>query len=139
MKEESQHRDFKPVTQLPVYKKAVDIFALCRKSVSLLNPETGILELERTGLRRHRLSSRMLTASLGLAPSIALVETSPDPVSRIRGLKALHKATARLLKYCKALEASKEGSREYLVSLANEVQAFRELQASWTSRLREMN
>ncbi|WP_224490010.1 hypothetical protein [Robertkochia flava] len=127
------------VNELPVYKKAIEIFSLSRELVRLLSADQNILELSRSRDRIDRISDYLLSASLGLAPRIAMVESSADPLVRLNSLKSIHQATGKLQKYCDQIESRNDQARLFLKQLRSELGQFRKLQSRWAGRVRELN
>ncbi len=130
---------YKRVQDLPVYKKAIEIFTISRELVRLVSGDKNILDLNSSRERSDRISSSMLAASLGLAPRIAMVESSIDPSVRLSSLKYLQQETGMLLKYCEQMEQRNKNSRAFILRLKQELKQFSTLQGKWVGRLRELN
>lgn len=135
----SYNTKYKSVNELPVYKKAIEIFSLSRELVRSISADKSILELSRSGERKDRISNHLLSASLGLAPRIAMVESSGDPLVRLDSIKYIQHATGRLQQYCDQLEARNTQSRSFVTKLRKEIRHFRKLQSKWAGRVRELN
>lgn len=129
----------KPVNELPVYKKAIELFTLSRELVHKIAEDKGILELGRSKDRLEKLAAHMLSTSLGLAPRIAMVESTKDPRVRIDSLRAIQHATGSLKQYCDHLESRNTSSGTLLAKLRTEIDHFRNLQSRWAGRLCELN
>lgn len=130
---------YKSVTQLAVYKKAIEIFSLSRELVRLISADKNILELSRSRERADRISEYLISASLGLAPRIAMVESSADPVVRMSSIRSIQQATGKLQRYCDQIESRNDQTRTFLNQLRQELGHFRKLQSRWAGRVRELN
>lgn len=130
---------YKRVQDLPVYKKAVEIFSISRELVRLSSSDKNLLELQVSKEKRDRISNNMLSASLALAPRIALVESSADPTVRLSSLRFLQRETGRLQRYCEEMEHRNSHSQAFVLRLKQELTQFRTLQSKWAGRLRELN
>lgn len=130
---------YKGVQDLPVYKKAIDIFTMSRELVSLVSSEKSLLDLGRSKERIHRISDHLLTSSIGLAPRIALVESSADPRVRISSLRFLQQETGKLQRYCDQMENRDSRTGAIVKRLRQEITQFRILQGKWVGRISELN
>ncbi|THD66551.1 hypothetical protein E7Z59_12210 [Robertkochia marina] len=124
---------------LPVYKKAVEIFSMSRELVRLATADKNLLDMSLSRERLDRISSSLLSSSIGLAPSIAMVEGSPDPLMRIKSLRFLQQETGKLQRYCEQIDSRLGHSKTFVKRLQNEIVQFRKLQSHWVGRLRELN
>ncbi|WP_417444925.1 hypothetical protein [Joostella sp.] len=119
------------VTKLPVYKKALYIFKLSRQVVEYIRGDKSILELHSSKIIADQFSDKLVMASLGLAPKIAMAEASADPSIKLESVSSLEKTTVALLHYCEKLELSHGQGKEFLSLLRKEVKKFGHLQNKW--------
>lgn len=127
------------VHELPVYKKALELFALCREVAHVVTNEKSILELGRSKERIEKITGHMISTALGLAPRIAMVESTKDPLVRLDSLRAIQHATGSLATYCDHIENKRDIENTFLQKLRAEIDMFRKLQSRWAGRLCELN
>ena len=130
---------YKGVHDLPVYKKAIEIFSMSRELVRQVSAEKNLLDLSRSRERIDRIANHLLSASIALAPRIAMVESSADPMVRINSLRFLQQQTGKLHQLCDQIEDRDIDSKGIVSRLRQEITQFRKLQGKWAGRLREMN
>lgn len=133
------HIKYKSVNELPVYLKAIELFRLSREVAQMIATDKSILDLGRSKERAEKITSHMLSTSLGLAPRIAMVETSKDPRIRLDSLRAIHHATGSLKNYCDHMENKNLISGTFIQKLRSEIDLFRKLQSRWAIRLCALN
>lgn len=133
------HSGYKGVQELPVYRKAIEIFSMSREFVRVLSADKSILDLSRSHERIDRISNHILSAAIGLAPRIAMVENSADPRVRLSSLRFLQQETGKLQRYCEQMENKDSKAKVFAKKLKNEIFQFRSLQGKWAGRLRELN
>ncbi|MEL4307794.1 hypothetical protein [Joostella sp. CR20] len=119
------------VTKLPVYKKALYIFKLSRQIVEYLRGDKSVLAMYNSEHACDQFSDKLVMASLGLAPKIAMAETSPDLSIKMASVSSLQHTTSALLHYCENLEISHGQGKEFLHLLRKEVKKFGHLQSKW--------
>lgn len=129
----------KRVNELPVYQKALELFTLSREMARMIAQDKGILELGRSKERIEKITGHMLSTSMGLAPRIAMVESSKDPRVRIDSLRALQHATGSLGNFCDHIESRNLIAGAMTKRLREEIDHFRKLQSRWAVRLCELN
>jgi len=72
MKKHYSYYKRRHVTKLPVYRKALHIFKLSRQIVDYVRGEKSVLDLHRSSNASDQFSEKLIMASLGLAPKIAM-------------------------------------------------------------------
>ncbi|WP_255462740.1 hypothetical protein [Galbibacter sp. BG1] len=127
------------VTKLPVYKKAIHIFKLSRQIVEYLRGDTSVLELHKSQNQKDIYSDKLIMTSLGLAPKIAMAETSPDLNVKLASLSSLEQTTAALIQYCEKLELKSGKGKEFLHLLRTEIKKFGHLQSKWAVSIHSKN
>ncbi|WP_335965540.1 hypothetical protein [Galbibacter sp. PAP.153] len=127
------------VTKLPVYKKALYIFKLSRQIVEYLRGDKSVLDLHRSKYIADQFSDKLVMASLGLAPKIAMAEATPDPNVKLESLSSIKRTTNALLHYCEKLEANHAHGKEFLSTLRKEVTKFGHLQNKWALSISNKN
>ncbi|MCX2678460.1 hypothetical protein OOZ15_00765 [Galbibacter sp. EGI 63066] len=127
------------VSKSPIYRKAIHIFKLSRQISNYLRGDKSILELNRSSFVADQFSDKLIMASLGLAPKIAIAESTADPAVKMQSVSSLEKTTAALLHYCEKLELNHEHGKEFLELLRKEVKKFGQLQSRWAIHLCNQN
>ncbi|MFD0861457.1 hypothetical protein ACFQ1M_04510 [Sungkyunkwania multivorans] len=125
-----------PLNQLPVYKKAIEIFSLSRRIASYLTYDKDLLQMEFSKERVDHEAGDLVMQSLGLAPSIAAVQTQQSYLLKMQHAQSLRKLTIGIGKLCERLEASSAEGKEFLQLLRKELKKFRKLQRDWMATLR---
>lgn len=139
MKKHYSYYKRRHVTKLPVYRKALHIFKLSRQIVDYVRGEKSVLDLHRSSNASDQFSEKLIMASLGLAPKIAMAESSPDPTVKHASISSIQSATDAILHYCEKLESSHKHSREFLNLLRREVQKFGHLHDKWAIGIHNKN
>lgn len=127
------------VNELPVYQKALELFSISREVARMIAKDKSILELGRSKERIEKITSHMVSTTLGLAPRIVMVESSKDPRVRLESLRALQHAMGSLSNYCDHIEGKNLVGNTFLNKLRAEIDLFRKLQSRWAGRLCELN
>lgn len=127
------------VTKLPVYRKALHIFKLSRQIVDFVRGDKSVLDLHRSTCSQDQFSEKLIMASLGLAPKIAIAESSPDPTVKHESISSIERTTAAILHYCEKLESSHKQNNEFLNLLRTEVRKFGHLHDKWAIGLHNKN
>ncbi len=97
------------------------------------------MELHRSQSLDDVYSDKLIMTSLGLAPKIAMAETSPDINVKLASLSSLEKTTASLIHYCEKLEIRSQQGREFLSLLRQEIKKFGHLQTKWAGSIHSKN
>ncbi|TRZ43738.1 hypothetical protein [Robertkochia solimangrovi] len=122
-------------TQSPVYQKAIEIFKLSRQVVNYISGDKNILQLHKSENPSDLHSDHLVMASLGLAPKIAMAESSPDLTIRLNSVRAIRNATINLLQHCDHLENRSHNGKEFIRLLRFEIKKFRRMQRQWATRV----
>ncbi|WP_417361130.1 hypothetical protein [Galbibacter sp.] len=139
MKKHYSYYKRRHVTKLPVYRKALHIFKLSRQVVDFLRGDKSILDLHRSSCTSDQFSEKLILATLGLAPKIAIAESSPDPTVKHASISSIERTTAAILHYCEKLESSHKHSSEFLSLLRTEVTKFGHLHDKWAISIHNQN
>lgn len=126
-------------TNVSIYKKAIEIFGLSRSLTRDLTSGASVLDMHRSSEPLMRYSDTLLIAALGLAPKIAMAESTPDLQVKISSIRSLRKSTSTLLQYCELLETHSQQKREFLRRLRLEIIRFRRMQRDWANRICSSN
>lgn len=117
--------------ELPVYKKAIEIFSLSRKISSYLNDD--LCQLKEDGKEDENIyfSGDIVQQSESLVPEIIKAEAEIYSENRYKHAATVKRLTNLLYKNCSRLELSNSNGRDYIPILRKELKAFRKLQRNW--------
>lgn len=119
------------LSDLPIYRKAMDIIILSRSISTYLNHDLSYLNEDGSEDMDIYFSGDIVQQSVNLAPEIINVERAPHSEKKRKHLKRLDSLIYRLYRSCNKLEKSNSNGRDYLPILKGELKSFRKLQRSW--------
>ncbi len=123
------------LSDLPIYKKAMDIIMLSRNISTYLNQDLAYLNADGTEDHNIYFSGDIVQQSTNLAPEIINAERERFSDKKHKHLESLDQLTYRLYNNCERLEHSNSNGRDYLPILRGELKKFRKLQRSWMMTL----
>lgn len=123
------------LSDLPIYRKAIEIIVLSRSISTYLNQDLAYLNPDGTEDNNIYFSGDIVQQSTNLAPQIINVERENCSDKKSKHLKSLDRLTQLLDKNCKRLENSNSNGRDYLPILRGELKKFRKLQRHWVMTL----
>ncbi len=121
--------------ELPIYKKAMEIFILSRSISTYLNDDLACLREDGTEDSNIYFSGDIVQQSISLAPEIANAELERYSDKKHKHIAAIERLTNRLYKNCKRLEHSNSNGKDYLPILRSELRKFRSLKRTWMMTL----
>ncbi|MEZ4802324.1 MAG: hypothetical protein R2797_06090 [Gelidibacter sp.] len=119
------------LSELPIYKKAMEIIILSRSISTYLHQDLSYLKADGTEDTDIYVSGDIVQQSTSLAPEIANAELERFSDKKHKHLASLERLTTRLYNSCKRLERCNSNGREYIPILRSELQKFRRLQHTW--------
>ncbi len=123
------------LSDLPIYRKAMDIIMLSRNISTYLTQDLSYLNPDGTEDDNIYFSGDIVQQSTNLAPEIINAERERFSDKKHKHLESLDQLTDRLYTNCKRLERSNSNGRDYLPMLRYELRKFRKLQRSWMMTL----
>jgi hypothetical protein len=123
------------LSDLPIYKKAMDIIILSRSISTYLNQDLSYLKPDGSEDDHIYFSGDIVQQSTSLAPEIVNAELERHSDKKYKHIASLERLTALLYKNCKRLEKSHSNGRDYLPVLRSELKKFRRLQHTWMMTL----
>jgi len=123
------------LSDLPIYKKAIDIIMLSRSISTYLNHDLSYLNADGTEDNDIYFSGDIVQQSTHLAPEIINAERERFSDKKYKHLESLDLLTNKLYSNCKRLERSNSNGKDYLPILRYELRKFRKLQRSWMMTL----
>lgn len=119
------------LSDLPIYKKAIDIFALSQSISSYLNQDLSGLKDDGTEDNNIYFSGDIVQQSVSLAPEIANAELQKHSDRKYKHLASLKRLTNMLYKNSYRLEKSNSNGKDFLPILRSELRKFKKLQRTW--------
>jgi hypothetical protein len=119
------------LSELPIYKQAMQIFILSRSISTYLNQDLAILNENGVEDADIYFSGDIVQQSVSLAPEIINAELERAPDKKHKHVASVRQLTNRLYKNCKRLERSNSNGKDYIPILRKELKTFRKLQNSW--------
>ena len=119
------------LSELPIYQKALEIFALSQNISVYLNHDLS--DLKRDGSEDNNIyfSGDIIQQSVSLAPEILNAELERHSEKKYKHIASLRKLTNRLYKNSYRLENSNSNGKDFLPVLRSELKKFKTLQSSW--------
>ena len=109
------------LSDLPIYKKAIDIIVLSRSISTYLNQDLAYLNTDGTEDNNIYFSGDIVQQSTNLAPQIISAQQESCSHKKSKHLESLERLTTRLYINCKRLEKSNSNGKDYLPILRGEL------------------
>ena len=123
------------LSELPIYKKAMEIIILSRSISTYLNQDLCYLSADGREDSNIYFSGDIVQQSSSLAPEIVNAELQRYTDNTHKHVASLERLTNLLYNNCKRLERCNSNGKEYLPILRSELRKFRRLQHSWMMTL----
>lgn len=119
------------LSELPIYKQAIEILTLSQSISSYLNEDLSTLQEDGTEHFGIYFSGDIVQQSISLAPEIENIERERYSERKHKHLASLRKLTNTLYKNSYRLEKSSSNGKDFLPVLRGELKKFRKLQHTW--------
>ncbi|WP_397362146.1 hypothetical protein [Olleya sp. R77988] len=119
------------LSELPIYKQAMQIFNLSRSISSYLNQDLAYLYEDGKEDANIYVSGDIVQQSESLAPEIINAELQRHSDKKHKHIASVNLLTNRLYRNCKRLESCNSNGKDYLPILKREIKKFRQLQSTW--------
>ncbi|WP_303315857.1 hypothetical protein Q4Q34_13865 [Flavivirga abyssicola] len=119
------------LSELPIYKKAVEIFTLSQNISSYLNHDLAVLKSDGTEDSSIYFSGDIVQQSVSLAPEILNAELERYSERKYKHIASLKRLTNMLYKNSYRLERSNSNGKDFLPILRSELKKFKKLQRTW--------
>lgn len=119
------------LSELPIYQKALDIFALSQNISTYLNDDLSPLKSDGSEDTNIYFSGDIIQQSISLAPEILNAELERHSERKHKHVDSLRRLTNRLYKNSYRLERSNSNGKDFLPILRSELKKFKKLQSSW--------
>ncbi|WOD44340.1 hypothetical protein [Hwangdonia lutea] len=119
------------LSELPIYKKALDIFVLSQNISSYLNHDLSVLKEDGSEDSNIYFSGDIVQQSVSLAPEIANAELERYSEKKHKHIASLKRITNLLYKNSYRLERANSNGKDFLPILRKELKKFKKLQRTW--------
>jgi len=119
------------LSELPIYKKALDIFALSQNISTYLNQDLSVLKDDGSEDNNIYFSGDIVQQSVSLVPEIVNAELERYSERRHKHIASLKRITNMLYKNSYRLEHSNSNGKDFLPILRKELKKFKKLQRTW--------
>lgn len=131
-----EQQDF---TNLPVYKKALEIFKVSRAIAYNIGNSENILEMSYSANENKRMAGEIVTASLQLAPALAALQNSSCTNLQLKKADSIRKSARKILIKCRKMEYLSKREKDILILLKKEIRQFEGLFSHWCHQLEYRN
>ena len=119
------------LSELPIYKQALQIFTLSRRISSFLSYDLAQLNDDGSEDKHIYFTGDIVQQSVSLGPEIINAEMEHSKDKRSLHVASLDRLTNGLFKNCSRLEHVSSNGKDYLPILKQELKIFRQLQNRW--------
>ena len=119
------------LSNLPIYQKALEIFALSQNISTYLNHDLSGLNPDGSENNNIYFSGDIVQQSISLAPEIANAELERFSEKKHKHIASLKRLTNMLYKNSYRLERSNSNGKDFLPILRSELKKFKKLQNTW--------
>lgn len=123
------------LSDIPIYRKAMDIFILSRSISTYLNQDLCILKPDGSEDNDIYFSGDIVQQSVSLVPEIMNAERERHSDKKYIHVASLKQLTNLLYKNCYRLEKSNSNGKDFLPILRRELKKFKRLQHTWSLTL----
>ena len=119
------------LSELPIYKKAVEIFALSQNISIYMSGDLSGLREDGSEDSNIYFSGDIVQQSVSLVPEILNVELERFSDKKYKHIASLKRLTNMLYKNSYRLERSNSNGKDFLPILRSELKKFKKLQHTW--------
>ena len=119
------------LSDLPIYKKAIEIFTLSQSISMYLKHDLSSLKSDGSEDSNIYFSGDIVQQSVSLAPEIVNAELERYSERKHKHIASLKRLTNMLYKNSYRLENSNSNGKDFLPILRSELKKFKQLQRSW--------
>ena len=119
------------LSELPIYKKAVEIFALSQNISKYMSGDLSGLREDGSEDSNIYFSGDIVQQSVSLVPEILNVELERFSDKKYKHIASLKRLTNMLYKNSYRLERSNSNGKDFLPILRSELKKFKKLQHTW--------
>ncbi len=119
------------LSELPIYKKAIEIFTLSQSISMYLNHDLNNLKSDGSEDSNIYFSGDIVQQSVSLAPEIVNAQLESCSHRKHKHIASLKRLTNLLYKNSYRLENTNSNGKDFLPILRSELKKFKQLQRSW--------
>lgn len=119
------------LSELPIYQKALEIFALSQNISMYLNNDLAVLKADGSEDSDIYFSGDIVQQSVSLVPEIVNAELERASENKYKHIASLRRLTNKLYKNSYRLERANSNGKDFLPILRSELKKFKQLQRSW--------
>ena len=119
------------LSELPVYKKAIEILSLSQRISMYLNDDLSSLKADGSEDENIYFSGDIIQQSVSLVPEIVNAELERYSERKYKHIASLRRLTNMLYTNSYRLEKSNSNGKDFLPILRSELRKFKKLQRSW--------
>ncbi|WP_405295821.1 hypothetical protein [Algibacter sp. Ld11] len=119
------------LSELPVYKKAIEILSLSQSISMYLNDDLSSLKADGSEDENIYFSGDIIQQSVSLVPEIVNAELERYSERKYKHIASLRRLTNMLYTNSYRLEKSNSNGKDFLPILRSELRKFKKLQRSW--------
>jgi hypothetical protein len=116
---------------MPIYKKALEIFSLSRKISSYLSYDLSPLLIDGKEDKSIYFTGDIVQQSESLVPEIIKAEVEIFSENKHKHADTVQRLTNLLYKNCVRLEQSNSNGKDFIPILRKELKMFKKLQRNW--------
>ncbi len=117
--------------ELPVYKKALDIFKVSRGIAFAISEKRHILEMGYSTNESDLVAGTLVSTSLKLFPELAAIQNATNRKNILKRAQRIRGSARQLLVKCKLIEKQGLKEKEFLNLLRKEINHFDRLFGEW--------
>ena len=119
------------LSELPIYKKAIEIFTLSQSISMYLNHDLNNLKSDGSEDSNIYFSGDIVQQSVSLAPEIVNAQLESCSHRKHKHIASLKRLTNLLYKNSYRLENTNSNGKDFLPILRSELKKFKQLQRRW--------
>ena len=119
------------LSELPIYKKAIEIFTLSQSISMYLNHDLNNLKSDGSEDSNIYFSGDIVQQSVSLAPEIVNAQLESCSHRKHKHIASLKRLANLLYKNSYRLENTNSNGKDFLPILRSELKKFKQLQRSW--------
>ncbi len=117
--------------QLPVYKKALDIFKMSRGIAYAISEKRHVLEMEYSSSTNEKAAGALVSTSLKLFPELAAIQNATNRENLLKRAQNIRRSARQLVDKCRMIEKQGLKEKEFLGMLLIELNNFDRLFGEW--------
>ncbi|MCF4102062.1 hypothetical protein L1I30_10320 [Gillisia sp. M10.2A] len=129
------HLETTDFINLPVYKKALELFKVSRAIACSISDNKNVWEMNLSGNYHQQYAGDLMSDTLRLAPSLAILQNASNPTIRLKRAKNIRRAINNIALKCRKLEFSGIKEKEFISLLKAEIHQFDHLFSEWVHHL----